>query len=117
MPMTWNETSKAWTHAARLRNSFSVPCAGLDRSAMLAAERARRAVASWRGLSQALRRGTTAAVGEACAVWVSDYWCYGAYSIISFQEAEQRPRLRLFISSIDRHRLGRMVRLVHTAQF
>src|ERR1039457_2679185 len=34
-------------------------------------QRARRAVVSWHGLSQALHRGTTGAVGELCAVLVS----------------------------------------------
>jgi hypothetical protein len=35
---------------------------------------ARRAVVSWHGHSQALRRGMTVAVGELCADFVSDYW-------------------------------------------
>ena len=37
-----------------------------------------RAAASWHGLSQALRRGMTRAVGESGAVWVSAYWRYGS---------------------------------------
>jgi len=35
--------------------------------------RAGRAAASWHGLSQVLRLGTTGAVGELHAVWVSGY--------------------------------------------
>ena len=35
---------------------------------------ARRAVASWHGLSQGSPRGMTAAVGELYAVWASAYW-------------------------------------------
>jgi len=35
--------------------------------------RAGRAAASWHGLSQVVRLGTTGVVGELHAVWVSDY--------------------------------------------